>query len=84
MNLRTEFHSGSKAGKLGDELALIFSITLGRRSLPIRNEVWALGMEDLRRIWSMWSSCSLLCARRVDSLEKTLMLGGLGGRGRRG
>lgn len=46
MNLRKEFHSGSKAGKLGDELALIFSITLGRRSLAIRNEVRALGMED--------------------------------------
>lgn len=77
INLRKEFHSGSKAGKLGDELVLIFSITLGRRSLPIRNEVWALGMEDLRRIWNMWSSCSLLCAR--ESAEGA---GGLSAEGR--
>lgn len=33
MDLREEFHSGSKTRKLGDGLALIFSVELVRRSL---------------------------------------------------
>lgn len=48
MDLRKEFHSGSKTGKFGDELALIFSIKLGRRSLAIRNEAWGSGNGRLK------------------------------------
>ena len=52
------------------------------KCLPTMREtqVQSLGQEDLREK-GMATHCLM---RRVDSLEKTLMLGGIGGRRRRG
>lgn len=62
MGLRKEFHSGSKTGKFGDELALIFSISLGRRSLALSNGTWGNGNGSLGRVWRVWGSGGRPCA----------------------
>lgn len=58
MDLRKEFHSETNALRLSDELALIFSVKLVRRSLVSRNGAWGSGnerltesLEDLEQLW---------------------------------
>ena len=59
--------------------------SLGLQGDPI-SPFWrrsALGVHWKDWCWS-WNSSTLATLQRVDSLEKTLMLGGIGGRRRRG
>lgn len=62
MDLRKEFHSESDTFRLGDELALIFSVKLMRRSLVSRNGAWRSenerlmeNLEGLEQLW--WAMC---------------------------
>lgn len=62
MDLRKEFHSESDTFRLGDELALIFSVKLMRRSLVSRNGAWGSenerlmeNLEGLEQRW--WAMC---------------------------
>lgn len=58
MDLRKEFHSESNAFRHGDELALIFSVKLMRKSLVSRNESWGSenesSMENLEGLEQLW------------------------------
>lgn len=56
MDLRKEFHSESNTFRLGDELALIFSVKLMRRSLVSRNGAWGVKIKGFWRLWRVWGS----------------------------